>query len=281
MSDDEQRLTGEELRKSYWLITHVRDIRKRIALLCIIIITCFWIFAIISFISIYVLSYQQNRAHRQNIVSQSSAFTRPVQLADPSIIARGAVSASGEMIDLYALVSNPHEAWWGEFDYHFELDGKALSTRRDFLLPQSKHYVLQLGEQGSSGSSMQFILERVRWHFVSTYRKKVLFQRNRFAAQNISYVPSSQTEFARALPISSLRFDFVNNTPYSYWEAIVPIVAKAGDTIIAASLVRLADINRGETRPVEVRWFHSFEFPTSFEITPHLNVLDPSAYRTQ
>lgn len=275
------RLSGEELKKSYWLLTHVRDIRKRIIVAWIVGIAGIWVFTLLSFANLYLFSYQQNRINLQNMVAQVSSFPRAVQLADPDLLNRGVIPASGETVDLYALLNNTFENWWAEIEYHFELGGVPLAVRKDFILPQTKQYILQLAEHGESGSSVQFVIDRLRWHYVSSHNSRVLIQRNRFASQNISYTPASQTQFARALPISSLHFDFVNDTPYSYWEALLPIVAKSADTIVAASLVKIADIKREEIRPVEVRWFHSFEHPTSFEISPHINVLDPSAYRSR
>jgi len=278
---DESRLTGEELQKSYWFVTHLRGIRKKIIIAVIFLIACNWIYLVIASINIYLLSFEQDRQVRQRMAAQPSAFSRPVQMADPTVLSSGVIPASGETIDLYALVSNPYDSWWAEIDYHFELGGSPLPPRKDFILPKSQQYILQLAQHGDTNSQVKLIIDRIRWNYVSEYMKIVLMQRNRFTTQNISYTPSSQTESARALPISSLRFDFMNNTPYSYWETLLPIIAKSGDGIVAASLIRLADIKREEIRPVEVRWFHSFLFPTSFEITPHVNVLNPSAYRNR
>lgn len=281
MPDEDLRLTGDELKKSYWFTTHLRDIRKRIIIACIAVIGGMWLFVFASLTATYLLSFQQERSYPVHMGNQVSAFASAVQLTDPITLYSGVIPASGEAIDLYAFVDNPHEDWWQEIEYHFELGGLRLLTKHDFMMPHSKQFFLQLAEHGDTGSSAQFVIDRVRWHYVSEYHKKIMAQRNRFTVQNISYVPSTQAELARALPISSLTFDFINNTPYSYWEALLPIVAKSGETIVAASLLRLADIKRDETRPVEVRWFHSFEFPTTFEITPHINVLDQSAYRSQ
>lgn len=277
---DEMRLTGEEIQKSYWFVTHLRDIRKKIVIVWIIITAAIWLYVLAAFVGIYLLPLEQDKDFRQKMAVQSSAFSLPVQMTDPTVLSSGVIPASGETIDLYALVSNPYDSWWADIDYHFELGGSPLASRKDFILPKSQQYILQLAQHGDTNSQVRFIIDRIKWNYVSEYMKIVLMQRNRFATQNISYTPSSQTESARALPISSLRFDFVNNTPYSYWETLLPIVAKSGEQIVAASLIRLADIKREEIRPVEVRWFHSFLFPTSFEITPHANVLNPSSYRT-
>ncbi len=276
MPDTQEQVTDEELRKSYWFVTHIMDIKSRIRFGIFAVLALIWIFALASFANLYILQRGGQQRLTESLILATQSFGNQQIPADLTNASVGIVPRSGQTSDLFALIKNPHEQWWADFTYQFLANSTSLGERKGFILPKEEKYCRQLAQNIDQSSSVSFSIVSIQWHRLTTKERRSLAERNRFEAGDFQFTPSSQTGIGFTLPISTFQFSVTNKSPFTFYGVTIPIIAKVGDDIVAVALVPLTSM-RGEEKVTRViQWYHSFADPTSFEIKPYAKILDGS-----
>ncbi len=273
MAYQEELTSDTDIKKSYWWVTHLIQIKKRLTTLIITLLILWWLVIIGFVILIFVIQRDQDSTLRNNIRKQTTAYSVSVPPTEVVISDIGTLAGSGQSFDLYASLQNPNQEWWLDFTYQFFADGKPLEQRFSFIFPGEQKYLLFLAQTIPSNAKIDLKIASQKWYRITKKDKELLAQHHRFSVSDIQYTPADQTGSGFAVPISSVKFTMKNLSPFFFPELIVPIIAKEDSAIVAVAQIPLYSIRGEEERTRVVQWFHSFSQPTSFDIRPTVNVL--------
>ena len=270
---EEELTTDSEIKKSYWWVTHLIEIKKKIVRM-IIAAMIIWLFSVLIFaVFIFLVQRDQDIELRTTLRQQASSYGVPAHPDEIIVDNIGALAGSAQSFDLYASVQNPNQNWWLTFTYQFVVDDKPLEERSSFIFPSDQKYVLFLAQTIPNNAKIDFRLISKKWHRITKKEQRLLEEHHRFNVSNIQYTPSEQTGTGFAVPISSLTFTVKNQSPFPFPEVTVPIIAKQDDSVVAIAQIPLYAMRPEEERTRSVQWFHSFSQPTLFDIRPTVNVL--------
>ena len=215
-------------------------------------------------------SLMQSLARGNGIVWQSihEAFNPKV----PRVTIARHVRAEQGSYDLVARVVNVNEQWGAQrVQFHFVVNGKALDAQTTSLLPREGKYVFYFrfpSPQPPRG--VQVVIDSVEWvHHPSFLAMEA---RNEIFADRIQFV-RGQGGYDR------VRFDAVNDSPFTFWQAGFAVVAFNQDIPVAVHYVTIEEWESRSRVPVEAVWFYRLPFVSRVEVYPDVPFLDPDSIK--
>ncbi|MBU1132351.1 hypothetical protein KKC32_03865 [Patescibacteria group bacterium] len=273
----------DDLKMSYWYVTHRVLIRKIILLSMAIVAGGLLLFGIAGILKYYVLDRGRNLALETEISQSKLDYTLLSELNRPSDLAilSTKVLNSGEGIyDIVSEVSNPNAQWMVEsFDYYFIYGEEKTPLKTDFILPGQQKYVLYLGlETASRLGSDDLILENIKWKKVADYQslaEKILL----FDFQNERILPASTSGLSEQADVSRVSFDVLNESTYNFWEPRFVILMYRQNNLAGIAQTNLNGLAPGERKTETINLFQSLSGVNRIEISPDMNILDPSVFK--
>jgi len=269
LKDQTQNFTDQELKFSYWYITHKLLLRRIFIIFLIATGFLIWFFVIwqLAFWGAYfqLEQYQIKKLifnDNPGLTAIDSARPRPLQISDPL-----ALAGENDRRDYLAEVTNGNDSWLAVFDYTFDSGGSQTRSKQGFILPTEKKFLVSLGAEGNVSTLK---ISNVSWQRL-VKAQAVYEDRYRFKIENDKFLASQQ-----AGEPSQLVFDITNSSPFSYWQVGVQMFLYSGGNIVSADYLVLEQLKSGEKRLVAFNWSGKLPRLSKIEIIPEVNVFDES-----
>jgi hypothetical protein len=272
--DPMEELTDVELRKSYWLLTHLEGmgVFGKKALIIFDIALCVAVLALATYLLLIDRSSSQIIENFQ--VFAREKMTLPQLPQAVSVSAVGSVPGNGGRSDVYALVSNQNDHVRVVFTPRFIVDGTFYDGEETYIYPRDSKYVLLFSRELSNASTVQFEAKDPAWYRVS--QKEMQDIKNKRAFHVSKDIVAQSEPF-----LSRISFSLTNASAYNYWELKVPVVVLRGTDVLAVARAYVADFKAGEQRKLEARWFSSLPLDQSvrYVIEPEVDVFDEKVFK--
>jgi hypothetical protein len=274
--DRPEQIKTDTLKKSYWLLGHLKQFRRYAAIIVMAIEGIIILFALIQFSGyVYFVIVRNQRLIlplRQSALLQSREITIP----DPLVQAYGAVAHGQGQYDLYAQLKNQNQGWRADFDFIYSANGVEQPPLRVFLLPLEQKYVLKLGVAATTVPQISYRIANIGWRRLSAQDVRAIADRSHFAVADTQLLTDTRSLLGAGE--TRLLFTLTNNSIYKYWDFRVPVVMKQGGAVSGIALVPVFSIDRDERKTLEARWEYAIS-ATAFEIAPDIDILNEAALR--
>jgi len=259
--------TDQELKFSYWYVTHKLLLRKIVIIVLVIISLIFWTYSLFGLIT-FLLDYKKiDDQIKQLLFSPAATLLTAEEVAPKSFNLSNNISFTGlkDTFDLAAQIENINKDWLVEFNYNFRSKSTSSVVQKGFLLPQETKYLMDLGGADSNAS---LEISNIKWRRIVNY-DKIKESHYRFVIENQEFIPASKPENP-----SRLKFDVLNDSPYGYWEAQVLVELYSNGNLVAVNRAPLLAIKSGEKRTIELNWLQDLPNIDDIAITVDVNFLD-------
>jgi hypothetical protein len=276
-------MTEQELQLASWWVRNRQRISSVIRWALIVLNILFWIFVIWSLLEAYIISYPRE-ARIPRLIAENQLAVSGLQSATPQPILPSDVSVfetTGGRKDFLVQLSNSNPTWWAEFDYHFRIGDEHTENKQGFILPNSQHYLTQLGATMQTNSrNAQLVVENIRWHRVDPFavnKDYAAFAENRlqFSFDELAYkrdlTVGTQT-------VGQTSFIFKNASPYGYWNVDLTVILYRGTIPAGVVTIGKQQVLPGSSEPITINWFDNLSGITRTTVTADVNILDQKSY---
>ncbi len=258
-----KNISDQELKVSYWYVTHKLRLKKQLALLLILLSLGLYGYTIYQ-LTIFSLRYQQSEAKLLQMINSGSAGLAQVEVNVPKNLSFSDISTLSNQTsrqDFLVGAINPNATWLAYFDYQFVYsDGTYSQKHPGFIMPGASKYILDLGQEKYAS---QLVVSNVRWIKVNDY-EQIASQRNRFL------VDDKTRTFKRgsgAVP-SVVGFALSNESAYGYWNVDVQVFLYSGGSLVGVNEVQFDRFGAGETKNIEMNWHQSLPIVDRVDVVP-------------
>jgi hypothetical protein len=182
--------------------------------------------------------------------------------------------------DFFAAVKNGNADWYATFTYVFTAGSTTSRTEEGFAMPGESTYLVSLGYPlDARPSSPTITVSDVVWHRVDHHAAPDvpawLEDHGGFTLTTPTYAPDidfTQTKIGRTT------FTVTNSTPYGYWSPQFTVVLERAGAVVGISKATLLELDAGDVRPVDVRWYGDLPVTATATVLPSINYFDPASY---
>ncbi len=250
-------MNDRDLQVSYWFLT-LRPLLRRIGLLALLL----------AILGLLVLTALQGvralgaRAEYERLIAGLSAntlgfFGAMSRLAPPQLNVKKTAVLQGtpDSYTIAAIVQNPSSSWLlTKATYAMRFSGQELATGTTAFLPGEEKYLLGTvagkAPQGSAERA-EVAFSDFRWQRV---QPRTRLQQVKLTVEDAAYrILTAQANEQ----LSQVTATLVNGTVVSVPEAHVVALLYSGTTIIAASELRVTDLEALERRPIDLRFYQA------------------------
>ncbi len=286
--DDE--IKGSELDAAYWINTHKRQLRLVTRLAGIGTVALIWLL-FGGYLFVYLRNYQATE-RAQQLIGETLVNYESVQPPSPLLVKEAAaLERQTDLIDVYALVSNPNPNHVARFRYTFTLAGQSYDFNDGWLMPNESGYLVMSPISGTGGSDVTVSLTDVTWQRVRGKRPIVQFEvtdqllstatiaqpKEESTTATATETPdiitpeddnedTSDTETTTQL-ITQLTAKVVNRSPYGFKTVrLIGILRGSSGQIIGIQQVIWSDVASFTSRPLQMYWPRRYSIDTKTEI---------------
>lgn len=271
-------VSNQQIRWSYWYLTHRESLKRALVIALIVLCVVFWGYSIIRLT--YLLLVEEPRTQEAVTgLSRDGVRARDFlqTLEDIAIVTTNVFSTADTHTDFYARIQNPNREYAAlSFTYTFTYDGGETPARQGYLLPGAEMDLYALGLTNvESPRNPQLLITSVQWKRILGWseRQRTMLD---LPVTDIAVAPiANDTRGGTAVT-----FMLTNNTTYSFWAIDVPIVLLQGSRVLGVNAIRLENVQSAERRPVTLQWFGAPADATSVRVAPQVNVLDASVIQS-
>lgn len=275
-------ITDKQLEQNLWVLRHKPQLIKAgtIALLAGNIIIFGWVF-----FNLGDYLFGRGPKERQNLATQSQSAIPYAELnkaltpASLSVADTLLFGGREDKYDLGAEIANSNEAVWAEFEYQFIGGNFETKPVKDFILPKSRKFLLQLGFDASARPvNARLVFKSFTWHRLSRhdypdYEK----YKNDHLAMTASEVTFGHSTLSGGA-LNQVAFTLTNFSAYHFWQVPVEIILFRGDQVVGFNLATLEKLRSLEARATTVTWAEGLPAVTRVDVQPDVNILDPGIY---
>ncbi|HRH32237.1 MAG TPA: hypothetical protein PLK06_02840 [bacterium] len=242
------------------------------------------IFTFVAGVLVYIVSgsFIDARVNASILDNVRASHAGVVRVAPDGLALQDAKSASvvAGKYDLYATVENPNTEWYATFDYQFVFDGGETEIMSGFVNPGDKRLLTDINVSlDRRPSGLRIVTTNLVWSRVDRHAvldtADFLAERNGITVDEATYM-KDLTVGSEQLARSTLTF--TNQTAYAYWNPEFLVKLMRGSTILSLSKVALPELQSGEKRTVEVRWFGEVPPSGTIAVEPQIFFFDESVY---
>jgi hypothetical protein len=276
-------LSDDELKAGYWYVTHRVLLRKVFVFALAIASGGLLLYGIVGLVNYYLVDSAVRQALQADLAKSKlnqqllSEINRPLDL---QIMDTEVVKAGDNGYDFITNVVNPNSQWAVEsFDYYYLIGEEKSNVKSEYILPGQSKLVLYLNypREGFVGSA-SLIMENIKWKKTANFnewQEKVM----QFAFENQIVLSSKKSGISEQEMISTIQFDVLNKSPYSFWEPRFIVFVVKNGKIVGATQVVIDSLSSGEKRTETVNMFQSISGGAELEIAPDINILDPNVFK--
>jgi len=182
--------------------------------------------------------------------------------------------------DFYTTVKNTNTDWYATFTYTFTAKGIDSIVQKGSVMPGDTTYLFALGVDAEDRpSSVSVAIENILWNRVDRHVapdvQSWVAKHNDFTVSTPIYAPDIHLGGTK---IGRTSFTVTNTTPYSYWAAQFVVVLERAGAVVGISRATMTELEAGEVRDVEVRWYGDEPTSATATVIPAINYFDPSSY---
>lgn len=276
-------LSQDELKVSYWYVTHRILLRKIGIMLLAVVSGVLLLYGIYGLINFYLLGGKENvsiekalstGALNYNLLAEAN---KPKELA---VLDTTILKGAGRAYDIISEVSNPNLQWAVEsFDYYYLIGEEKTNVKTDFILPNSSKYVLHLNYENDAGAAeANLVIENIKWKKISDYEllaEKIL----QFDFENKIILFSKSGGLSEKESVTNIRFDVLNKSAYNFWEPRFIVLLLRGDALATVTQVVVDGLASGEKKTESINLFQTIPSGARLEIIPDVNILDPNVFK--
>jgi hypothetical protein len=274
-------LSDDELKVSYWYVTHRVLLRKLgIAVLGLIGLGLV-LYGAWGLINFYGIANTQSDEIAGAVGQDKLNYDLLAEANKPRdlvVLDTQVISSGDGLIDAVSQIQNPNLQWYVEsFDYYYLFGETQTETQSSFILPGQTKFALQLGTETLPGNP-NLVVDNIKWQKVSDYEslaEKML----QFEIRSAKITSSKQTGISDKESIATVDFEVVNKSFYNYWDPVFVVLVYRGDSVIAATKTTLKGINTGEVKTESINLFQAIPSGAQLQIVPDINILDPSVFK--
>lgn len=270
-------VSDQQIKRSYWYLTHQEQLRKvgigALFALCLL----FWGYAIGRLSYLLLVEEPKTRAAVAAlpedfvaVENRSRYEALPLEVLDVDVFALPDGRA-----DFYARVRNPNAMYAiPTLRYTFRYDGGETSPATSYVLPGSEMYLTALGVDVASPRNPQLVLENDAW------KRAIGWEAIRASRFDFPISDLTVALLEGAGGGVRVQFTVANNTPYSFWSLDLPVLLSRGGRVVGVNTVRIEQLQSGESRPVALQWYAAPAGATTVRVVPQVNVLDSSVIQS-
>lgn len=182
--------------------------------------------------------------------------------------------------DFFATVKNDNADWYATFTYSFAAGQTTSRTEEGSVMPGESTYLVSLGYPlDARPSSPTLTVNDVVWHRVNHHDapdvEAWLSDHGGFTITTPTYAPD--IDFTKT-KIGRTTFTVTNSTPYGYWSPQFTVVLERAGAVVSISKATLLELDAGDVRPVDVRWYGDLPVTATATVLPSINYFDPASY---
>ena len=275
-------LTNKELERSLWFLRHKSQLFLvlKIILIAVNAILFGWVFW--KLIDVIFISGPAERANLATQKENAIPYAELNRALTPGQLNLGPVQIFGgreNKYDLAMTLKNTNIRTWAEFEYKFVGANFETAPRRDFILPDSQKFLLELGvEHSARPQNMRLVFTEFSWHRLSRHTVPDYVQ---FRNEHLNFLVSDIV-FSRPIldrgAFNEVKFKIKNNSAYNFWAVPVTIALHRGEQTVGVNAVTIEKLRSLETREVSLVWEEGLPEVRSVEAAPNVNILDPAVY---
>ena len=283
---DPEGLTVGKLEFGYWIVRNKGIFYKLFLLILILISTVTWGLFFYTFGNYLIFGMRQDREIASDLTRvQPIPHDLILQMMPLPVVYDypEAIKQNGLETTLITQIENPNEKHTALVDYSFYANNKELARGKDFILPKEVKYFFESSEDASfSESSLSFKINSIDWgrHKIGNFEEYQKFYQEHvnFSVNNLEFVPAKKSVLTEKLPLNTLSFEIMNNTPYNYWEVPINIILFENRKIHGAVKYVIDKFNSGEEKNIDLTISGNLERVKSVEVYPNLNVTKDDIY---
>lgn len=271
---DPSGVSWRQLNFGLWLAENRRNITRAITFILILISAFFFIYSSYSYI-IYFLSGSIDNQPENQVLS-------PRNFINEMTIGSLEIFRNTDSYDLAIRLQNNNDNFSAEFNYCFYQGENTLDCKRGYILPSENKYLLSLGLELQDSTAVSFKINDIFWSRVNRREIpdwEVFFnERINFETANINFLNASRSGLSENIRLNSLEFDFINHSPYSYFNVPLSIFFYNGSNLVGVESYVAKDFLTGETRSIKMTWPGDLGTVNRIEVIPNINILDDEVY---
>ena len=218
-------------------------------------------------------SFDDNIAASHAIAKASDA--QPLSLGTAKVL-----QGTPTSYDFFATIKNDNADWYATFTYVFTAGSTTSRTEEGFAMPGESTYLVSLGYPlDARPTSPTITVNDVIWHRVDHHDapdvSAWLADHGGFTITTPTYAPD--IDFTKT-KIGRTTFTVTNSTPYGYWSPQFTVVLERAGAVVGISKATLLELDAGDVRPVDVRWYGDLPVTATATVLPSINYFDPSSY---
>lgn len=275
-------LTNKEIERGLWFLRHKNQLIKIAKNLLIGLNVILFSLVIWSLVDYLFLSGPKERANLATQKENAIPYEQLQSVLTPQELVFGEVQVFGgreNKYDLAAELKNSNERVWAEFEYQFVGANFQTVKQKDFILPKSNKFLLQLGVvTPARPQNMRLVFTKFSWHRLS---RQTLPDYDKFKNEHLMFqitgINFSRNALDRGV-FNQVQFKIKNNSAYNFWAVPLNIALYRGTQFAAFNAVTLEKLRSLEERDVSVVWEEGLPQVTSVDVQPDVNIFEQNVY---
>ncbi|NQT50261.1 hypothetical protein HQ571_06225 [Candidatus Kuenenbacteria bacterium] len=276
-------LSDQDLKRSYWYVTH-RVILRKVGILALTIVSGgLFLFGVGGLVNHYLIGYSDQVALEKDITGAKLNYSLLAELNTPQnlqILETKVLNSGQGYYDLISEVVNPNSTWTvEEFDFYYLIGEEQTNLKSDFILPGQNKFVMYLNyARDKNFNAANLVIENIKWKKVSDFQalqQKIM----QFDYQNMAIVSSQDGDLSDKGQVAQVSFDVLNKSSYNFWEPRFVVLIKKRDILVGVTQTILNGLNSGEKKSHSINLFQNIPRVVTMEIFPDINILDPNIFK--
>ncbi len=262
---DRAGLTLNRLNFGLVYIKYHKQVRITVVLILVIISAFTWGRFLWTFGEYYAVGMDQDDKMLAEMISVQGFSLQGRQMraaVDIRILPARVFKIGTNKYDFLTLIKNSNKDFYLEFDYAFFVNGKQLATATDFIYPSQDKYIVFLGAESSQRpTKVEAKILVTKWKRINKHEipdwESYYKKRFDFNVENIKFTPGSKTNLSEKQELSTLSFEIVNNSPYSYVQGDATILLYAQNDVVSVNKYVISMFQSDTRQNIDITWPHS------------------------
>lgn len=282
---EEEKETERQYRFSLWWVSHRAQLKRLAIGLFIAVDAGLLLFGGWHLLDAFAISYGDEQLAVAKMVAYGQADLHAYTVAnaaeDLDVDREKVFSTGNGTYDLYASLINPNDDWWAEFTYSFDTDLDNGEVHEGFILPGETKPIVDLAVESEVPITEAVLsIKDVQWrrvdhHLVNDYSQ---WSSDRLNIIVSDLVYSKETRFDDTI-FGRTSFTLENATAFSYYDPVLYVLLKKGDSVVGVNRTTLTDLDSGVSKDVVLNWFGALPSVGDVEVVVELDLFDLDTYK--
>lgn len=262
-----------QLAFGYWLVSHKQTLRTwwAISLMAFIAFSLLWM---VIFFPLFIRQQPALDAMLYSMATTTGSFR--LSGFQPQGLTAGAVTVlprDAKHVDLLTEITNSNSAWGAtSVVAHYTVNGQAQSPVT-FFVNQSTHrplIVRNIPVADSSTATATVTIDHISWSRAATASLPAAA----FTIESQSVTPTTVVVAGQSITTVTLKAVISNTSVYNFYRVLVPVVVKAGTSVVAVDELSLDRWPTLTEKTITVTWPYPVAGATTASIEPQVNRFD-------